>query len=328
MIYCKKCVLSDNLFSVKINEDGVCNYCVAYEKQIKKTEIKEEENKELEESKNTGNYDVLLAYSGGKDSTYALYLLKEKLKLNVLTMTFDNGYLTEQTYKNIKAVSAKLNVDNIIVSPSIVKMNNVFRFAINDTSLPKKSLERASSICTYCISFVKAAAYKEAIMRKIPLIAFGWTPGQVQTKNQKIKLNYKMVKSNFVRMKEKVVSQFGNEYETLFLSDEILEEHKDEMPALYYPFWDEEYDEDIINTTIKGLGWDKPKGIDMNSTNCLLNSYAINNHMKTYGFHPYALELSQLIRTGSLTREEAMKRILVIEDNDTIKYVEKKLFNL
>ena len=27
MKYCKKCILSDNFFSVKIEENGLCNYC-------------------------------------------------------------------------------------------------------------------------------------------------------------------------------------------------------------------------------------------------------------------------------------------------------------
>ena len=84
MKYCTKCVLSDNIFSVSINEDGVCNYCVKYENDVKNKATQKREEVSLDKYKNPSGYDVLLAYSGGKDSTYTLYLLREKYKLNVL----------------------------------------------------------------------------------------------------------------------------------------------------------------------------------------------------------------------------------------------------
>lgn len=53
------------------------------------------------------------------------------------------------------------------------KLNSIFKYALHDDTLPLKSLERASSICTYCISLVKMAVYREAILKKIPYIALG-----------------------------------------------------------------------------------------------------------------------------------------------------------
>jgi len=37
-------------------------------------------------------YDVAVMYSGGKDSSYMLYLLKEVYKLRVIAVSVNNGY--------------------------------------------------------------------------------------------------------------------------------------------------------------------------------------------------------------------------------------------
>ncbi|MCL2322387.1 MAG: hypothetical protein FWC47_09810 [Oscillospiraceae bacterium] len=318
MKYCTKCVLSDNIFSVSINEDGVCNYCIKYENDVKNKTAQKREELNLDKYKNPGGYDVLLAYSGGKDSTYTLYLLREKYKLNVLTMTLDNGFVSNKTFDNIKNVTTKLTSDNIIIAPSLVKMKNIFNLAKNDDSLPKKSLERASSICTHCIGIVKSMAYKEAILRDIPLITFGWTPGQIGLNKQIVTLNYKMVKANFKHIRDTVINNLGDEYSPLYLTDDFIDKHKDSFPSLFYPFPSLSYDENTIFDTISKFGWEKPGNTDSNSTNCLMNSYAIKNHINKFGFHPYALELSQLVREGVITREEAFKRITSSKSQDEV----------
>lgn len=87
----------------------------------------------MKEYRDTGTYDALLCFSGGKDSTYTLWLLRKKLGLRVLAVTFDNGFLPEQTFKNI-------------FSPN--------------------TLMRASSICIACISIVKFGALCIALEKK------------------------------------------------------------------------------------------------------------------------------------------------------------------
>lgn len=321
MKYCNKCVLSDNMFSVKISDDGLCNYC-------KNSKVLENSTNDAEftfKTNSDNNYDIVLAYSGGKDSSYTLYLLREKYKLRVLAITFDNGFLSEVTYQNIKNVCTTLDVDNLIIAPSSQKLNKIFAFSMIDDSLPKKSLERASSICTYCIALVKMNVYKEAILRRIPYIAFGWTPGQINPSKQVVKLQASMVKSNFFRIKNNILENLGQEYYSLLLPDELLEDDKYTMPALFYPFSGGMYDEKRIIEKISEFGWKKVKNTDSNSTNCLLNSYAIYKHKEKYGFHPYALELSSLVRSGFMSREEALKKINEDLNFEIIESIDKKL---
>ncbi len=320
--YCKKCVLSNNFFSVSINEYGLCNYCA--EKEMEQAAEQRPEMEKFECNKN-GKYDVVLAYSGGKDSTYTLYLLKEKYKMKVLAITYDNGFLAKETYQNIKNVCTSLDVDSLIVAPSRTRLNNIFKLADNDMKLPRKSLERASSICTYCIGLVKMCVYKEAIERKIPLIAFGWTPGQINIHKQVVTLNYKLIKMNFKRQCDNIVKQLGEDYQSFLLSDELLEENKETIPSLFYPFPNGNYREEEILDIIRGFGWVKPEGTDNNSTNCVLNAYAIYKHKQKYGFHPYAFELAGLVREGLMDRDEALRRIEAKDDKKLIEEIQNVL---
>jgi N-acetyl sugar amidotransferase len=56
-------------------------------------------------------YDCIVGVSGGVDSSYLLYLLKEKYQLRPLAVTLDNGWSSEIAVKNIKLITDALNVD-------------------------------------------------------------------------------------------------------------------------------------------------------------------------------------------------------------------------
>ena len=318
---CKKCVLTDKFFSVRMNEDGLCNYCAEQEK--KESNIGTDSiTKQFSEEKNSNSkYDVLLAYSGGKDSTFTLYLLRKIYHLRVLAVTYDNGFLSDVTYENIRSVTEALDVDSMIVAPSRKKLVQVFKFANEEAKIPPKALERASAICTYCIGLVKSIAYEEAIKRKIPYISFGWTPGQINTGRKVVKMSASMVKQNFKDMRTSILEYFGEEYRSLFLPEELLEEGENSIPSMFYPFANRNYNESEIIELISQFGWVKPKKTDSNSTNCILNTYAIHEHIKKYGFHPYALELAELVRNGQMDREEALKRLNAPLDKEVIEQI-------
>ena len=62
-----------------------------------------------------------------------------------------------------------------------------------------------------------------------------------------------------------------------------------------------------------------------NSTNCLLNSYAINVHLEQSGFHPYVAELAGLVREGRMSREEALERINTPPNEKVVNFVTDRL---
>ena len=76
---------------------------------------------------------------------------------------------------------------------------------------------------------------------------------------------------------------------------------------------------------VQELGWVNPKDTDANSTNCLLNSFAIDIHLQQFGFHPYAFEIAGLVREGYMTRENGLKKLATPCDPKIIQYVKQKL---
>lgn len=67
-------------------------------------------------------------------------------------------------------------------------------------------------------------------------------------------------------------------------------------------------EEEIIKR-IEPLGWVKPAGLDGCSTNCNINSFNNYVHEKRFGFSPYELELSHLIRKNIMSRDEAIDKL-------------------
>ena len=86
IIYCKKCVVSNQRPRVHFNEDGICGQCLYAE--FKQTMIDwDKREKELESicdkfRSNDGSWDVIVPGSGGKDSSYVAYVLKEKFGMH------------------------------------------------------------------------------------------------------------------------------------------------------------------------------------------------------------------------------------------------------
>ena len=118
----QQCALTvmDNIAdpNIQFDDKGVCNYFYDYEnlkivepwlenKTIKKEKLNEAFNK-LRNSK--GEYDCILGVSGGVDSTYLAYYLKEA-GFNVLLVHFDNGWNSELAVKNIENIVHKTGFD-------------------------------------------------------------------------------------------------------------------------------------------------------------------------------------------------------------------------
>lgn len=127
---CSKCILPETMPFIEFNEDGVCNYCTNY--KIRNHPRPKEELFELVEPYRRANGDeVLVPFSGGRDSCYALHLIVDELKLKPVTYTYDWGMVTDLGRRNISRMSSALGVENIIVAPDITKKRDYIRRNLN-----------------------------------------------------------------------------------------------------------------------------------------------------------------------------------------------------
>lgn len=72
------------------------------------TRAKDKIDKLLSEKHGSAEYDAVMCYSGGKDSTYTLMLAVKKYGLKVLSFTLDNGFISPVAFDNINRVTDAL----------------------------------------------------------------------------------------------------------------------------------------------------------------------------------------------------------------------------
>lgn len=333
MRICTTCVLPETFPGIRFDENGKCSYCKRHRGQDAQDQLKERYRNKfltvLDDKRNNNPYDALMAYSGGKDSTYTLRLLNEEFGLNILAITFDHGFVSPIALQNIRKIIDRLNVDHIGIHPGGATLREVFVKSMRPDMYPIKALERASSICNSCMNIVKSFLLRTAIEMKVPLVAYGWSPGQAPVQSSVFKTNASMIKQMQQAMLRPVREMVGNR-PSAFLLEEChyeteLTSQGSRFPYLVHPLAFMNYDEDKILRSVRELGWVDPKDTDANSTNCLLNGFANQVHMEQHGFHPYAFEIAGLVREGYMTREEGLKKLSTPPDPKVIEFVKKKL---
>jgi hypothetical protein len=328
MKVCKNCILPETFPGIEFDEEGVCNFCLNLKGRANLKEPKEKHREKfdnlLEKYRGKGSHDCLMAYSGGKDSTYTLTVLRKEYDLKILALTFDNGFIPQETFQNIRNVAENLGVDHLLFKPRFDLLRKIFVASIQSDMYSRKTLERASTICTSCMGLVKFFSLRTALEKNIPFIAYGWSPGQAPLSSSIFKNNREMVKTMQKAMFDPLHKIAGNEIKPYFVNQHHFEKER-EFPYNVSPLAFLEYDEDKIFKIMQDLGWKRPGETDPNSTNCLLNGFANLVHKEKFGFHPYSLELANLVREGYLGRQEALDRINAPEDSDTVDRVRKKL---
>lgn len=325
---CTVCGLASTVPSARIDDEGICVYCRQFkgkqELDLKREKFRADFVQLLQAClKPKAPYDILVAYSGGKDSTFTLDLLKNQFNLRILAMTFDHGFVSPYAFENIRKVVETLGVDHVFYKPSFKLMAEVFRYSIENEFHPPKALERASSICNSCMGLVKFITLRTALEKNIPLIAYGWSPGQAPMQSAILKNQPSFIRKAQELFLNPLQKAAGPEIRAFFLDNAHFQ--LTEFPYNVNPLGFLAYSEEAIYKRIAELGWRPPADTDANSTNCLMNGFANSIHIQKHRYHPYAMELAELVREGVLSREEAIERLSQEPDPRVIAMAKEKL---
>jgi N-acetyl sugar amidotransferase len=163
---CQKCGLPETYETLEFDAQGVCNICRQHEfKQgtIDWDARKAMLDKLVEEYRGKHDYDCLVPFSGGKDSTFTLLYLMKEYRLKPLVVQFNHGFLRPNLLANNERTFRRLGVDVISFRPNWKLVKRVMR----------ESLIRKGDFCWHCHTGIFAYPMHVAIKYNVPLVFWG-----------------------------------------------------------------------------------------------------------------------------------------------------------
>ncbi|HIP39399.1 MAG TPA: N-acetyl sugar amidotransferase [Desulfocapsa sulfexigens] len=305
---CNRCILNDQFPSIEFDRNGICNYCHKWDKEWAEFDYNKAEQQlqmifkdaKLKKRK----YDCMVPYSGGRDSSYVLYLCKEKYGMNPLAVTFNNLFMSDYALKNILSTVPKLGVDHVMVSLQPDLLKSFYRAMILKGG-------EFCSICTCGINYV-ITVYQQLF--NIPLVLSGVS----SRVDEQSPFEVTSTHPSYVR---KVLLESGFSIEDI---DSLLVKRQYELTAIEkikmkltdsdflrinmpdYLSWN---NQEIQETLENELHWQTPDK-NMDHIDCRfapIKTFLKNKQIPHFIFKQE--KYSQLIRDGQMTREEAINSL-------------------
>lgn len=163
---CMRCTLPETHETITFDQKGVCNICrqQEYKQEVIDWDARKKQLDELVETyRGKYDYDCIVPFSGGKDSTWTLYYLVKEYGLKPLVVRFDHGFLRPRVQDNTKRVLRKLGVDFHHFTPNW----KVVRKLMLQTFLEK------GDFCWHCHTGIYAYPMWVALRYKVPLVFWG-----------------------------------------------------------------------------------------------------------------------------------------------------------
>lgn len=319
MQYCSRCTYPMVAVNLTMNDMGVCSGCVVHdEKPVMNWTAREVEFETLlntYKKNDVSNYDCIIPVSGGKDSHFQVWYIKEKLGLNPLLVTYYTHNYTEIGEQNLKNLGKAFGVDHYVFTPSYKVIQKMNRLGFKKTG--------DMSWHFHCGAWT--VPFKVAVQFNIPLVIYG-EHGSLDLAGQysfqdRPEFTQRYRKENMMRGYD--IEDFIEPTEGLSKRDLLWAE----FPS----------DEDIARVGVRGLYmgvyvyWDankhteeisipygfKPNPVPFERTYRRtsnvddIHENGIKDYMKfvKFGYGRVTDHTSKDIRLGAMTREEGIKMV-------------------
>ena len=169
VVFCKKCFYPNFSASpMQFDNNGICMGCRVSQNKFKFKKIdfksKEEKLKKIFRSVNANaEYDCIISVSGGKDSYYQTYFIKEKLQLNPLLVTYNGNNFSDEGWYNLMRMKEVFDCDHIIINPSIKVLKKLNKLAL----ITMGDMNWHNHVGIY------TTAPRLAVQLKIPIVLYG-----------------------------------------------------------------------------------------------------------------------------------------------------------
>ncbi len=199
MRYCQRCVYPEVAVNNMFDDEGVCSACRVAEEFAQLTpefwhqrEAKFREIVEEARTKARGDYHCIIPVSGGKDSYWQTYLIKEVYKLNPLLVTYHgNNYLPEGQ-GNLDRMRDAFGVDHLVFGPGVATLRKLNRLGFR----------KMGDMNWHCHTGIKIVPMQIAVRFGIPLVVWGettWTIAGMFSPDDYVEYNKRTVLEHDMR---------------------------------------------------------------------------------------------------------------------------------
>lgn len=163
---CTRCVLPETHETITFDDQGVCNIC--RQQEVKQDKIDWQQKKTeldalVEQYRGKYDYDCLVPFSGGKDSTWTLYYLVKEYGLKPLVVRFDHGFLRPNLKENTIKTLRELGCDMHHFTPNWKVVQKLMLQSFLDKG----------DFCWHCHTGIFAYPMQVAIRYQVPLVFWG-----------------------------------------------------------------------------------------------------------------------------------------------------------
>ena len=319
--YCKRCLFPDTKPDLYFNEAGICDSCLSSDRKHGVEDAIDWSEREavfesiLKPLRGSEQYNCLVPVSGGKDSTWQAYAMKEIHGMKPLAVTFDQFDQTETGRENLEVLKS-IGVDHIhfTLNPRVV------------TKLIKKGFETVGD--PYWVNHVGmfSVPFNIATKFNIPLIVYGENP-QLEyggpEKSRDAMIMDRRWRQEFSGMRgfreddmlDGDVSRADLDALRFPSDDEVAQTN---LRAVFYGYffkWDAAKHIEVC----KQLGWKPLKRVPYGSwvdyENCDMQFIDIREHIKylKFGYGRATDQLNIEIRNRRISRSEALNLAIALD---------------
>ena len=325
---CSNCVMDTTDTKIIFDDHGVCDHCNTYWKEIKPFWNPDEKSFEkmkllaqkIKKERKGKDFDCIIGMSGGIDSSYLVYLAKEKLGLNPLVFHVDAGWNSQTAVNNIEQITERLGLDLFTEVIDWEEMKDL-QLSFFKSGVPHIDTPQDHAFF--------ATMYKFANKHGIRHILTGGNYSTECIRNPK---EWMYFQSDDRQIKD-IHRKFGSKELTRFPLTNILW-HKIFLPyfrgiKVYRPLDYMVYEkEEATEFLVKNFGYQRyaQKHFESRFTR-FYESYWLPTK---FGFDTRKVQYSSLILTGQMTREEAIENLKKPSYDPTtidedIEYIANKL---
>lgn len=270
-------------------------------------------------------YDCMVAFSGGRDSSYALHIAKNVLGLRTLAFNHDNEMAHPQAVKNMKSICKKLGVDFVRIKSEHNYCNTIVSDQIRSLAqFGPKVLKTV--LCGPCNVGAYLGAKRVAMQHRVPVIILGNSneeklpdelraPVRVPFRRKLLNpqgLSYIRAQVNKFRHRIELSSSLAEIVNLKFSpkNDDPDQQEIDQakiVPVFNYIKWDRRT---LVETIEKELGWKKPEGVKSSwRFDCHLVGFVNYLWVKAYGYPKSFFGHVKMIRSGTMEKQDALEQL-------------------